>query len=786
MAGLNCWNHLLDQGMTVMNEYKGWLFDLYAHPAKGVVLWLVGEDEKRHSFHHDFEVVFYAGGPFPRLKEAWRFLQAKHVKLRRVTRDDLFDGPREVMEARVANPSAYTALFREVCRHFPDLTFYDADIPLPLRYAAAQNVFMMACCIATAQPDGRLTGIVTTDTSSGLDPRLPPLRKLTLKPDTDPSHAVPEYLLVKFNGFALRAPLNQPRDLLRILNDILMEYDPDVIQTHFGDTWIFPTLAEFSSQTGIPFNPNRDRSQPVLRRKEVSFFNYGRAHYRGPQTHLRGRWHIDVENCMTYGAYGLAGAMEQARMTGLPVQESARRSPGAGVAAAQTLTALRRKVLVPYQHQKGEIPKTYHQLVKADRGGLVFQPLQGLFANVAILDFSSMMASIMVEYNISPETVGVEEEGAFEIPELEIKVGARRGLMPETLEPMRDKRLALKRLLKSLDGNDPSLQAVRGRYKSMVEALKWLTVVAYGRLGYANSTFGRINAHEVVSFLARKLTSQAKAIAEDKGFTVLHLYVDSIFVSHPAASVEDFQSLAEDIARETRLPIEVEDVYSWFAFINSRQNPNLSVANRFYGLSRSGEYKIRGLALRRSDTPLFIANIQLDVLKVLAKENDPARLADHLPEILALLQERISALKKRDVLLSELVVTQTLSRELDQYSALSALSTAARQLQAYGKTIKMGQRVRYLYIGSGPGVHAWDLPTQPEPRAIDVPRYRELILRAVQEVLEPLGVSRDILRDWLLGKAGYIAQPGMLASSDPTRLALPLFRDLKYLHVDTL
>ena len=767
-----------------MNETIGWLFDLYAHPRKGVVLWLVGEDEKRYCFHQDFEMTFYIGGPFPRLKEAWRFLRPKPVRLERTTREDLFDGLQDVMEVRVVNPSIYPALFWEVSEHFSDLTFYDADLSLPLRYAAAYNVFMMGHCKVTAQPDGKLTSIITTDSPPELDPRLPRLRKLTLRPDTDLAHSFPANLLVKFDGFSLCAPLDKPRLLLGLLNSILSEYDPDVIQTHFGDAWIFPHLEELSKQVGIPFNPNRDPSQLVLRRREVSFFNYGRAHYRGPQVHLRGRWHIDVENCMTYGAYGLAGAIEQTRMTGLPVQESARRSPGAGIASAQTLTALRRKVLVPYQHQKGEIPKTYNQLVKADRGGLVFQPLPGLFANVAILDFSSMMASIMVEYNVSPETVGVEEEGAFEIRELEIKVSTRRGLMPETLEPMRDKRLALKRLLKKLDKNDPRHRSIRGRYKAMVEALKWLTVVAYGRLGYANSTFGRINAHEVVSFLARKLTSEAKAVAEDKGFTVLHLYVDSIFVSRPDASADDFQSLANDIAQETRLPIDVEDIYSWFAFINSRQNPNLSVANRFYGLSQSGEYKIRGLALRRSDTPRFIANTQLDVLKLLAKERDITKLNGLLPEVLAMSQARLAALKKGEIPLDDLVVTQTLSRELNNYSVLSPLAVAAKQLEAHGKTIKMGQRVRYIYISPGPGVHAWDLPSQPDLRVVDFFRYRELLLRAVHEVLEPLGVTEKTLRDWLFSKAGYINQPGLTTPPDPAKFELPLFADLKYLHVD--
>jgi DNA polymerase elongation subunit (family B) len=127
-----------------------------------------------------------------------------------------------------------------------------------------------------------------------------------------------------------------------------------------------------------------------------------------------------------------------------------------------------------------------------------------------------------------------------------------------------------------------------------------------------------------------------------------------------------------------------------------------------------------------------------------------------------------------------------LSRELDGYSVLSPLSSAARQLQATGKPVKMGQRIRFIYIAPSPGVHAWGLPNELDPRTIDILKYRELVLRAVYELLQPLGVTETILKNWLFSKAGYIAPPGKLGSSDSTRLELPLFNDLKHLRVDAL
>jgi DNA polymerase-2 len=205
-----------------MSSCTGWLFDLYAHPEKGVVFWLLGDDEKPHCFfERKFEVPFYASGPVPRLRELWRFLKSRKVKLRYTQGEDLFAGPQDVVEARAGSPTAYPALFKEVSRRFADLVFFDADIPLPLRFAAAHDVFMMARCQVTAQADGQLVNISTSDSPEVLDPKLPRFRKLNLRPNVDPSSASPRHLLIKYDGFYVRAPLDRPRALLSLLQEIL-------------------------------------------------------------------------------------------------------------------------------------------------------------------------------------------------------------------------------------------------------------------------------------------------------------------------------------------------------------------------------------------------------------------------------------------------------------------------------------------------------------------------------------------------------------------------------------
>ena len=239
--------------------------------------------------------------------------------LSRTERDDLYSGKKEVLKVQVPSPLAFEELFKEINQRFPDLSYYDVDIPLILRYAAAFNVFPLAYCKVEVEQGWNISSITALDTPWELDPKLPNLRILHIQPDTNPAHAEPKYLSVEFQQFKYRLSFEKPREILGVLNTLLNQYNPDVILTSYGDTWLFTRLEELSKETGIPFNPNRDLSRSIRRKKDISFHNYGQAHYRGEQVHLFGRWHIDDQNCMTFGDYGLMGAIEQARVCGLPI-----------------------------------------------------------------------------------------------------------------------------------------------------------------------------------------------------------------------------------------------------------------------------------------------------------------------------------------------------------------------------------------------------------------------------------------------------------------------------------
>jgi DNA polymerase-2 len=304
--------------------------------------------------------------------------------------------------------------------------------------------------------------------------------------------------------------------------------------------------------------------------------------------------------------------------------------------------------------------------------------------------------------------------------------------VPETLEPLLQKRLALKSALLTFPKWDPR----RKRYLAWAAAYKWLLVTCFGYLGYKNARFGRIEAHEAVTAYGREALLRAKEAAEDLGCEVLHLYVDGMWVRKPGwRTPDDFQPVLDSILERTGLPIALDGVYRWVAFLPSRVDPRVPVANRYFGVFQNGEIKARGIELRRRDTPAFIREIQQAILEILAKAPDAAGIPKGLPEAQALIRRRLVDLRLGRIPPEKLVVRQTLSRELERYRSPSPAALAARQLQAEGKSLRPGQSVRFVYILGKPGVRAWDRVGEMDPRTVNIKEYRKLLLRAVETVL---------------------------------------------------
>ncbi|MFP3852795.1 MAG: DNA polymerase domain-containing protein, partial [Anaerolineales bacterium] len=720
----------------------GWLFDVYPQ-GRGVTLWLLDRQGQAHQLRDRFTPSFYVQGPSGELRQVWQELRRRwpRIELARAERRELYsDEDIDVLQAGVPVPAQFQRAFRHISEFKPDLTYYNADIPLPQRYVLAREVFPLAYC-AVEHQDGEVQHIEALNSPWEVEYELPPLRVMTLRLDGElrsPRRGHRGDLLVTVDGETYQFPRRRSRQLVLGVQHLLERHDPDLLVSAYGDSYLLPRLIELAEHYGLRLPLNRDSRERVQRKRGHSYFSYGKVIFRDEQHTLFGRWHIDRQNAFLVDDYGLDGIIEIARLSGLAVQHVARASSGTSISAMQVATALRRGVLVPWQKRHPEALKSGREFMVADKGGLVYNPIAGLHQHVAELDFTAMYPSLMVHFNLSPETVKTDCCQGKPVPELGTPVCQhRRGLVPETLAPLLAKRARYKELAKSLPSDDPRAKVYRRRYS----AHKWLLVTCFGYLGYKNARFGRIEAHEAVTAYGREVLLQAKELVEAEGFRVLHLYVDGLWIHKPGAGDRpDYESLLERISQKVGIPIELEGIYRWLAFLPSRTEPRVAAANRYFGAFEDGSLKMRGIETRRHDTPAYIEQTQLGMLEILAEAEDAAAFRRTVPSAIDYATDRLRQIQRGEVASRELVISRKMSRKPEDFRVRTAVARAAIQLAKSGVDLEPGERIRYLHVPGPAVVRAWDLVE--EAIAYDRETYVDLLLRAVETVLMPLGVGR--------------------------------------------
>ncbi|MFQ5894162.1 MAG: DNA polymerase domain-containing protein, partial [Nitrospinota bacterium] len=437
------------------------------------------------------------------------------------------------------------------------------------------------------------------------------------------------------------------------------------------------------------------------------------------------------------GETGLEGLFELARVAKIPVQRTARTSTGTCISNMQLERAVEGGILVPWRKRQPEAFKTGLELLVTDKGGLTYQPVLGLHETVAEIDFSAMYPTIMATYNVSPETVGCACCGHV-VPEIGSVICQRReGLVPKTLRPILVKRARYKALMAEATSDE-----ARRVYDGRQSALKWMLVTCFGYLGYKNARFGRIEAHEAVTAYGREKLLQAKEVAEAKGFTLLHALTDSLWVRKEGATEAAYEALRREMARTTGLPIGLEGVYRWIAFLPSKTAPTMGVPNRFVGVFTDGRVKVRGIELRRSDTPRFVKKAQAEMIRVLTEARSREALTAKVDEALEVLAASLAELAEGRAPLHELTITKRLSKDPSRYEKTSLLAEAAGELACRGVMLRPGERVAYIitdFAGESGGPRARAYATAESGLGYDVAKYTDLLLEAAATLLAPFG-----------------------------------------------
>jgi len=722
-----------------------------------MVVWLRTPDEKTYRLTDAWQQCFYVTGDYNDLLNLANQLhieglsfERKHIKSEDDEPDTVLKIP--VRSTRMAERLAERILAQGGYRRYE---LYNVDIRPSQIYMYQKGIYPFGYVKATTKQQNITWEL--QDSLESVDYEIPPLREIDLSVKIRKRKRIPtpldpiESILIRSENEDQLIEGYDEQQILLSLSKTLKSLDPDIIYTTGGDDFIFPYLAQRASTNGVADQLVLGREPYPLQtscHKGQTYMSYGRVHYRPKPTRIPGRIHIDREKSMFYRDCGLPGIIEVARLCRMPLDRVSNTTIGTSMTSAQLYEATRSGILIPWRKTKAEELKTARELLIADRGGFYYEPIIGLHESVGELDFTSLYPMIMLQKNLSGETVRCRccPDSKNRVPELDYNICEKRtGIVPRSLKLIIDKRRRYKQLKRAADD-----AALRSLYEMRQAALKWILVCAFGYLGFKNARFGRIDAHIATCAFARKILKDAVHLAESRGFRLIHGIVDSLWLKKEDAKEEDYLKLRDDIEKQTGFPLSFEGIYRWIVFLPSRVHRDVPVLNRYYGVFRNGKIKDRGIATRRQDTPPIIKQCITEILQFLATAENTEQFYARLPFTRKIIDRYIRRLRSGEVTHEELVIKKHISKDPREYRHKIHQAIAANQLAKEGAAQNAGEYVEYIITNSQsrlPSRRVLALELSGNDNKYDVEAYIGLLLTAVETILMPFEPHSKCLSD---------------------------------------
>ena len=328
------------------------------------------------------------------------------------------------------------------------------------------------------------------------------------------------------------------------------------------------------------------------------------------------------------------------------------------------------------------LPTSVSKQKKKFEGAYVLEPASGIFKDVYVFDFASLYPSLIVSFNLSPDTLCLEKKKEDIIDPGNGYYFRRDGIgfVPYVIEKFLEQRLKFKRRYKETGDFEYYLKQL---------VLKYLINSFYGVMGNTAFRLYRREVAETVTFLARSLLKEVRRFVEENSLgRVIAGDTDSIFVANLKIDVEQFLERVNEFVRdfckkrnafrEDVMKIEFDKKFDKLMLFG--------VKKKYCGLIGK-EIFVRGVSSVRGDTPRFLKKLEKELIEIIL-------LSENKEEVISFLKRKMKEFKEADLL--EIAIPKGLRKELDDYKTSSI---HVKALKRSGIDVRAGEKVYYVFIG---------------------------------------------------------------------------------------
>ncbi len=550
---------------------KAWLLDvdyITEHGRAIIRLWCKNENGVFVAYDRNFLPYFYV------LKDGEKPTANDILNVKVRTKTEVIT-PLRVEEVTVRSLGKEIEAFKVYTRHpqhVPKLReeikkfaeVREADIPFAYRYLIDKDLACLDGIVIepTAERSGIIKAYEVRSVRRDERPDFPELKVLAFDCEMLSEFGMPDaeedpiiVIGVKSSDFEELYHGDNEREIILKFVNAIKKLDPDVIVGYNQDAFDWPYLKKRAEKHGIRLDIGRDRSELTIRggrpkiagRLNVDLYDIALkmsdvkvkklenvAEYLGTKVELADIEAKDIYKYWTKGerekvlryakqdvlnTYFIAEELlpmhyELAKLIRLPLDDVTRIGRGKQVDY----------LLLSEAHKIGEVAPNPLEIEESYEGAFVLEPAKGLHENVLCLDFASMYPSIMIAYNISPDTlVKGRCEDCYVAPEVGHKFRkSPDGFFRRILRMLIERRREIKKRMKELDPESHEYKLLDIKQS----ALKVLTNSFYGYTGWTLARWYCRECAEATTAWGRHCIKKSIKIAEDMGFDVL--YGDSV------------------------------------------------------------------------------------------------------------------------------------------------------------------------------------------------------------------------------------------------------------------